>query len=97
MSRKKKRERTITGIVVPEDWDKQDRVIRVAVKTPFYEEYVVEHNKQGRELLSLVNHKVRVTGRIRQRLDGAMLITINTYERSKEDGERQYASEGHVH
>jgi hypothetical protein len=96
MSRRKKRERTITGIIVPEDWDKENRVIRVAVKTPFYEEYVVEHNKQSKELLFLIDHKVRVRGRIRERLDGSMLISVNTYDRMEENGDDQYASGGHV-
>ena len=96
MSRKRKRERTITGIIVPEDWDKKNRVNRVAVKTPFYEEYVVEHNQQGKELLFLIDQKVRVRGRVRERLDGSMLITVNTYDRMEENGDDQYASEGHA-
>lgn len=96
MSRKRKRERSITGIIVPEDWDKEDRVVRVAVKTAFHEEYIVEHNQQGRQLLFLIDQRVRARGWIRERLDGSMSITVSTYDLMEENGDDQYASEVHV-
>ena len=89
MKRKKGRERTITGIVVPENWDENDNVTRVAIKTLDYQEYVVEHNKEGKELLALVDNKVRVTGTVRERLDGDLIINVKSYERGKgNDGDR---------
>jgi hypothetical protein len=80
MRKREKRERTITGIVVPEDWDEHDKVIHVAIKTSDYEEYVVEHNKAGKDLISLVNKKVRVGGAVRQRLNGDLVISVNSHE-----------------
>ena len=87
MTRKKGKEYTITGVVVPDNWDKQDRLIRVAIKTPYYEEYVVEHNKQGKELLALIDEKVKVTGTLRKRVDGDIIINVKSYEPIKESDE----------
>jgi len=87
MKRKKGRERTITGIVVPEDWDENGNVIRVAIKTLDYQEYVVEYNKKGKELLAFVDNKVRVGGTVRERLDGDMIISVKSYEPTKENDE----------
>lgn len=87
MKKKTGRECTITGIVVPEDWDENDNVIRVAIKMLDYEEYIVEHNKKGKELLAFVDNKLRFTGTIRERLDGDMIITVKSYEPIKENDE----------
>ena len=74
---KKRKKRTISGVIVPEDWDDRDRVIRVGVKTSDYEEYLVEYNQQGKELMSLIDQKVRVRGEVRQLLDGDLMIAVN--------------------
>jgi hypothetical protein len=87
MKRKKGRKRTITGIVVPEDWDEKGNVIRVAIKTFDSQEYVVEYNKKGKELLAFVDNKVRVGGTVRERLDGDMVISVNSYVPIKENDE----------
>ena len=92
MKEKKSKERTITGIVIPEDWDENDNVIRVAIKTLDYVEYVVECNSKGKELLALVDEKVKATGTIRERVHGDMIISVKSYEQIKEDEyEEDYA------
>lgn len=85
MKDKKRKEHTITGIVIPEDWDENDNVIRVAIKAPDYVEYVVERNSKGKELLALVDKKVKATGTIRERVHGDMIISVKRYEQTKED------------
>lgn len=87
MKKKKGRERSIIGIVVPEDWDERGNVIRVAIKTLDYQEYVVEHNQMGKELLAFVNNKVRVGGTVRERLDGDIIISVKSYEPARENDE----------
>ncbi len=87
MTKKKTKERTITGIVVPDDWDENGNVIRVAIKAPDYVEYVVERNRKGKELLTFVDEKVKATGTVRERLDGDMIITVKSYEPFKENDE----------
>ena len=80
MKRKKGGERTITGIVVPENWDDNDNIIRVGIMTPDYQKYVIEHNKNGKELLAFIDHKVKATGTLRERLDGDIIISVKSYE-----------------
>ena len=87
MTRKNGRERTITGIVIPEDWDDNDNVIRVAIKTLDYVEYVVERNRKGKELLAFVDEKVKATGTVRKQVHGDMVISVKSYEPIKEDDE----------
>ena len=87
MKSKKGRQRTITGIVVPEHWDDNDNVIRVAIKTRDYQEYVVEHNQKGKELLAFVDNKLRFTGTVRERLDGDIIMSVKSYEPIKENDE----------
>jgi len=87
MKRKKGIERTITGIVVPEDWDENGNVMRIAIKTRDYQEYVVERNGKGKELLAFVDEKVKAAGTVRKRVDGAMIISVRSYEPTKENDE----------
>ena len=96
MKGKKTKERTISGTVVPEDWDDNDNVTRVGIKTADYQEYVVEHNTVGRRLLSLIDKKLRVKGTIRERLDGDMIISVKSFEQIEEEDEGPHASESHV-
>jgi len=87
MKKKKGKERTITGIVVPDDWDENDNVIRVAIKAADYVEYVVERNRKGKELLAFVDEKVKATGNVRKRVGGDMVISVKSYEPIKENDE----------
>lgn len=80
MGKRRKREYNITGVVIPEESNKYDNVIHVAIKTSDYEEYVVEHNKAGKDLFLLVDKKVRVRGAVRERLNGDLVISVNSYE-----------------
>ena len=92
MRKKKSRQRTITGVIVPEDWDADDKVIRVGIKTSDYREYIIEYNRQGRELMSLINHQVRVTGKIRERLDGEFMLNVEGYELVGDKQEGQHVA-----
>lgn len=87
---RRKKERTITGIVIPEDWDPKNNVIGVAIKTSDYTEYVVERNNEGKRLLAFVDKKMRVRGTVRERLDGDIVICVKSFERVEEEGEGQY-------
>jgi len=93
MNRKRGKKRTITGIVIPDDWDKEDNVIRVAIKTSDYEEYVVEYNKQGKQLLSMIDRTVCVKGSIRERLNGDFTVSVDNYQVIEGAGEDRHVTE----
>ncbi|MEJ2167282.1 MAG: hypothetical protein P8X90_17275 [Desulfobacterales bacterium] len=76
---KKSQNPEITGIVMPNNWDKNGNVIQVAIYTNAEEVYLVEHNHLGRELLSHINRRVGVKGKKSERLDGNRYITVQKY------------------
>ena len=80
MKKDKAREQTITGIIVPAEWDDDDNVIGVAIETEDYEEYFVDQNEKGRELLAFIDYEVEVTGTVTRRRDGDMTINVRSYE-----------------
>jgi len=69
----------LTGIIMPHDWDKDGKVIQIAVYTNAEEVYVVEHTQLGQELLNHINCRVRVSGKKRERLDGSRHIAVQKY------------------
>ena len=69
----------VTGIIMPNNWDKNGKVIQIAIYTNSEEVYLVEHNHLGQELLSHINRRVEVSGKKRERLDGNKYITVQKY------------------
>ncbi len=80
MKEKKGKESTISGIVVPNEWDDSDNVTGVAIQTENDEEYAVEHNPKGKELLRWLDHEVEVKGVVRQTPDDDMIISVKKYK-----------------
>jgi hypothetical protein len=80
MKEKKGKESTVTGIVVPNEWDDSDNVTGVAIQTKDDAEYAVEHNPKGKELLRWLDHEVEAKGVVRQTPDGDMIISVKKYE-----------------
>jgi hypothetical protein len=95
MNNKKGKKRAITGVVTPIDWNDSSDVLRVLIKTPDREEYVVEPNKLGKQLMSLVDCTVRVRGAVRQRLNGDWTVSVDNYKLIQEEEEGQYVAEEH--
>jgi len=69
----------ISGIIIPAQWDENGNVIGVSIHTNDEKAYIVEHTKTGEELLDHVNQKVQVRGKIRERIDGRVLISVQSY------------------
>ena len=72
----------ISGIVIPDQWDANGKVVTVAIHTKNEKVFLVEHTKIGNELLNLIHKEVEVTGKIRERLDGKTSIGVKSYETS---------------
>ncbi len=79
MSKDRGIEDTISGIVIPVEWDDDDDVIGVAIQTSDEEEYRVDVNKKGRELLDLIEQEVEVSGMIREDEYDNFIIKVNEY------------------
>jgi len=70
---------TIRGILVPLDWDEDGNVLAIAVSTPGEQEYVVEEDSKGKELLGVIRQEVEVTGVVGTGTKDRKTITVNSY------------------
>jgi len=70
----------IEGIIIPAKWDDKGTVTGVTIQTFDEKVYLVEHTKTGDELLGFIRKKVKVSGKIRERLDGNTLINVHRFE-----------------
>ncbi|MDD5207474.1 MAG: hypothetical protein PHS17_18745 [Desulfobacterales bacterium] len=76
MTRGKAKQRTISGLILPVEWDESDKVVGVVIETADEESFIVDPDTKGRELLKFMHHKVEVTGRVRPGEYGDMHIKI---------------------
>ena len=78
----------ITGIILANQWDENGNIIGVSLYTDREEIYSVSQNKRIKELISLVQAKVRVKGRIEEGADGLKSICVETLEMVKKENEQ---------
>jgi hypothetical protein len=55
---------TIRGLVTPAEWDETGKVTGIAISGFNEEEYAIEGDPKGRELLSLLRKEVEVKGTV---------------------------------
>jgi len=53
---------TITGVIIPADWDQNGGITGVAISTHDEDEYLVQDRAKGAELVRLLRKEVEVTG-----------------------------------
>ncbi|MBT8363893.1 MAG: hypothetical protein KJP23_04250 [Deltaproteobacteria bacterium] len=70
----------IEGLVIPNNWDEKGRIIGIAIHTNNEEIYIVAHNRMEGELLNQLHIKVRLEGKIMERLDGSKLIHVRSFK-----------------
>jgi len=76
----KRRTPKIEGIIIPSNWDDEGNIKGVSLHTADEKEYRVEHGGVGKELLSHIHRKVEAAGKIRERLDGRLYISVRDYQ-----------------
>jgi hypothetical protein len=79
MALKKRQSATLTGIVIPADWNDDQEVVAVALATPDEKEYRIGDNRKGRELLHHLQHQAEVTGPLSEDDKGRRVITVKRY------------------
>ena len=80
MTEKKRGTPTIEGIIVPAAWDEHGNVKGISINTNYEKEYRVEPNITGKELLNYIHEKVAIKGKIRERLNGSLHISVRSYQ-----------------
>ena len=77
----------ITGIILANQWDENGNVIGVSIYTDGEEIYIVAQNKRIKELVNLIQTKVRVEGKIEERLNGKKFVYVETVKTLENDFE----------
>jgi hypothetical protein len=79
---------SVTGVVVPTDWDEKGNVVSIAISSHDEIEYFVDKKGKGPELLPLIRKEVEVRGVVREE-ENRKFITIRKFsiaERPASDG-----------
>jgi hypothetical protein len=71
---------TVRGLIIPMDWDDQGNVTGVAISTSLEEEYRIELDHRGEELLGFVRERVRASGKVRLDAQGGKVLMVDTYQ-----------------
>ena len=79
MALKKSQTATLTGIVIPADWNDDQEVVAVALAMADEKEYRIGGNRKGKELLGYLQRQVEVTGPLSGDEKGGMVITVKRY------------------
>lgn len=69
----------IEGLVIPNKWDESGKITEIAIHTNKEDVYLVAHNRLESELLKYIHARVGIKGKIRERLDGNMLIHVSSF------------------
>ncbi len=69
----------VTGIIIPNNWDENGKVVQIAIYTNKEDVYLVERNRQEKELLNHIKKRVAVEGEIVEGNDGNILLIVNKY------------------
>lgn len=70
---------SVSGVVVPTEWDESDRLVEVALFSPEDGELAVSSQGAGRKLLGLTHCRVSVQGRIVAQ-GGRTVIEVQSYK-----------------
>jgi hypothetical protein len=79
MALPRKKSVTLTGIVIPADWNDRQELIAAALATADEKEYRIAGNKKGKELLDCLQRQVEATGVLARDEKGRTVITIKHY------------------
>lgn len=70
---------TVRGIVIPADWDEEGNMLAVAISGSDEQEYLIEQNAKGKELLELIRHEIEIDGLIRKAIKGRKTVKVKSY------------------
>jgi hypothetical protein len=78
--KKKSKISVITGIVIPDKWDAEGKIVAVTIHANDEKVFLVEQSRIGTDLLTFIHKEVEVTGKIRERFDGKTSIGVKSYK-----------------
>ena len=75
----------IRGIVIPVDWDEEGNVVAGAISTYHEDEYLIDKDEKGNELLAFIRKEVEVNGIILREQENRPVIIVREYSFRKGD------------
>jgi hypothetical protein len=69
---------TIKGLVIPVNWDERGKAVAAALSTYTEDEYLIDNDYKGRELLHLIKEEVEITGVVKETKE-KKIITVEKY------------------
>ena len=79
MALNKTKNTTLTGIVIPADWNDDQEVTAAALATADEKEYRISGTKKGKELLSYLQRQLEVRGTLEKDERGRPAIRVRSY------------------
>jgi hypothetical protein len=80
---------TIRGIVIPVDWDEKGKVVAVGISARDEQEYLVDKDHNGQELLHYIQEEVEVSGLVRETRN-KKLIRVRKYILKSDGSGREF-------
>ena len=78
---------TIKGIIIPTDWDEKGKVVAAALSTHTEDEYFIDNDLKGKELLHCIQKEVEVSG-VTKENQGKKTIKVKKYILQRHGNER---------
>jgi hypothetical protein len=78
---------TVSGLILPVEWDENDHVVAVVIETADEESFIVETDKKGKELLKFIHREVEAAGSVRGGESGNVYIKVKSYTPLQPDPE----------
>ena len=72
----------IQGLIIPVAWDEKGNVLAVAISTFDEDEYLIDRDEKGEQLLGLLREEVKVSGVVGLK-DGVKTIKVTEYVLNK--------------
>ena len=73
-------QRTVSGILIPEQWDDKNNVIGDSIQAFDENEYIVKSCLDEKDLFAFIKKKIKVSGKVFERSDGKFDIEVNRFE-----------------
>ena len=74
----------VRGIVIPVDWDDEGNALAAAISSPDEQEYLIELDAKGKELVGLMRQEIEVRGVVKKGIKGRKTVTVRNYRLKKE-------------
>ena len=73
-------QKTVTGILIPQQWDDDGAVTGVSIQTFDESEYIVKFSRHGKKLFDFISQKVKITGKVFEQPDGKLFVDVQRFE-----------------